>query len=269
MGEMKILGDRLQIARERKGLSFLDLAEKTGLPLNSIFLLEQDGGELTGRQALKLATALATTIAFLIGAPETRARIPLEAVVDAHGGEVPVTGMFICIRGPKRRTAKCEVCGGPNGSKLCDGPGDRPGKTCDVAICARCATHVRGKDLDYCPEHRLIALGKGLPGDAEAPPGDPPSPPRDLSAAQGEVLAYDASSGFLDGDEVLVTTRCANGCGFLANPVWAQDQRAIPDAVQESARRAGMVRGPCPGGSGWICAGCASGIKSEGRNHSG
>ena len=48
-------------------------------------------------------------------------------------------------------------------STLCDGPGgtDLGGRqvTCDMPICEKHATHVAGKDLDYCPRHAHLAPG--------------------------------------------------------------------------------------------------------------
>ena len=50
------------------------------------------------------------------------------------------------------------------GGKLCDAPvggrlRDLAGKplTCDMPLCVKHATHVDGKDLDYCPRHRHLA----------------------------------------------------------------------------------------------------------------
>lgn len=39
-----------------------------------------------------------------------------------------------------------------HGGKLCDGKVARG--TCDAPICDFHATHVEGKDLDFCPNHR-------------------------------------------------------------------------------------------------------------------
>lgn len=47
------------------------------------------------------------------------------------------------------------------GGKLCDAPAglDLAGKplTCDMPLCVKHATHVDGKDLDYCPRHAHLA----------------------------------------------------------------------------------------------------------------
>lgn len=59
-----------------------------------------------------------------------------------------------CSRGAK----PCVSCG-DRSTKLCDFPlrGTKAGKTCDAAICARCAV-AAGKNVDYCPPHgRLMA----------------------------------------------------------------------------------------------------------------
>ncbi len=59
---------------------------------------------------------------------------------------------FICSRGPLPRE-KCVICGKPH-QVLCDYPVS-PAKTCDAALCRRCAVHVPGMDIDYCPGHQM------------------------------------------------------------------------------------------------------------------
>lgn len=48
------------------------------------------------------------------------------------------------------------------GGKLCDAPAgeDLSGKplTCDMPLCKKHATHVEGKNLDYCPRHKHLAV---------------------------------------------------------------------------------------------------------------
>ncbi len=58
---------------------------------------------------------------------------------------------IICHTGP--RTKPCSVCGKPGSTKLCDGPGGAPGKTCDKPLCIKCASP-GGRNVDYCPEHK-------------------------------------------------------------------------------------------------------------------
>jgi hypothetical protein len=63
--------------------------------------------------------------------------------------------MIICSRSS---LGKCHYCGRPQ-QKLCDYPlsGEKAGKTCDIPMCERCATHVP-PDTDYCRVHaKMIA----------------------------------------------------------------------------------------------------------------
>ncbi len=55
---------------------------------------------------------------------------------------------LVCIKRP--RPARCSVCKARPHTRLCDGPGKRPGKTCNAKLCDRCAKHV-GPDRDLCP----------------------------------------------------------------------------------------------------------------------
>lgn len=61
--------------------------------------------------------------------------------------------MIVCSRGQKPKL--CTYCSNPS-EVLCDGPGINPEKTCDKPMCRKCATHVPGKDLDYCHSHRHL-----------------------------------------------------------------------------------------------------------------
>lgn len=71
---------------------------------------------------------------------------------------------IVCSRGQRR--AKCQFCSNYS-EKLCDYE-LRPGKTCDARICVRCAAHVPGKDIDFCPMHK-----HGAPAhDVVSPAGD-------------------------------------------------------------------------------------------------
>lgn len=59
-------------------------------------------------------------------------------------------GAVIC-RGRRARPKKCEFCGRLDTVALCDFPAE--GGTCDRRICVACGDHVKGANLDYCPEH--------------------------------------------------------------------------------------------------------------------
>jgi hypothetical protein len=90
--------------------------------------------------------------------------------------------MHLCVRGRQQSMAP-RACRAPRfetdnpkvgaicgrlGDTLCDAPAgtDLAGKplTCDMPICERHATHVAGRDLDYCPRHKHLAPGS-LPFD--------------------------------------------------------------------------------------------------------
>jgi hypothetical protein len=61
--------------------------------------------------------------------------------------------MVICSRGSRK---PCRYCGRAS-SKLCDHKltGAKAGQTCDIPMCATCATHVE-PDLDFCKPHAEI-----------------------------------------------------------------------------------------------------------------
>jgi hypothetical protein len=63
---------------------------------------------------------------------------------------------IVCLRG--ERTKPCHYCGRPS-EKLCDYPlrGPKAGKTCDILMCSRCATH-DPPDKDYCKAHAPIVM---------------------------------------------------------------------------------------------------------------
>lgn len=70
---------------------------------------------------------------------------------------------LVCVRGSHGSPDSCRAEAFPTDNleigprcarmarKLCDGPG------CDIPICAKHATHVEDKDLDYCPKHKHLA----------------------------------------------------------------------------------------------------------------
>lgn len=57
---------------------------------------------------------------------------------------------IVCSRTP---TASCDFCRKRPGTQLCDYPTAK-GKTCDKHICLSCTARPKGKDEDYCPDHR-------------------------------------------------------------------------------------------------------------------
>ena len=62
-----------------------------------------------------------------------------------------------CSRGtPRRRPPRrCVMCNVPEhlaSLRLCDGPGRRPGTTCDAVVCVDCVHHIE-PDTDYCHRH--------------------------------------------------------------------------------------------------------------------
>lgn len=69
--------------------------------------------------------------------------MPCDEMRDASGNLIG----FKCSRGQRN----CTYCGKP-ATKLCDGPGRHPRITCDVPMCAACATP-GGKNIDYCRAH--------------------------------------------------------------------------------------------------------------------
>ena len=65
---------------------------------------------------------------------------------------------IVCSRGQNAKP--CKYCGAPH-TKLCDFPltGPKAGKTCDIPMCGKCATHV-SLDTDYCRPHAAIMAQK-------------------------------------------------------------------------------------------------------------
>lgn len=63
-----------------------------------------------------------------------------------------VIGHAIVCSHPAPGFHRCGFCG-QMGNKLCDYPLNKS-RTCDARMCADCAVHVDGKDIDYCPIHK-------------------------------------------------------------------------------------------------------------------
>ncbi len=65
-----------------------------------------------------------------------------------------VARAIVC--GPAPRRKRCVGCGGP-AARECDWKltGEKAGKTCDRAICARCATSP-APEKDLCPAHAAL-----------------------------------------------------------------------------------------------------------------
>lgn len=111
------------------------------------------------------------------------------------------TAAIVCSRGRRRR---CAICGEIGAEKLCDGPppiGSKR-KTCDRPLCSKCATHVPGHDLDFCPQCRpeepmqprdtrpheireVLERARANAGDTEPPPLGASAPP--AAAPSGEA----------------------------------------------------------------------------------
>lgn len=70
-------------------------------------------------------------------------------VVELPGGVRAV----VCGSGPRKR--KCQFCATGVGTLQCDFPKGR--RTCDAYVCRGCATHLDGKDIDFCPNHKYAA----------------------------------------------------------------------------------------------------------------
>lgn len=89
--------------------------------------------------------------------------MPMREIRDKETGEV-IGHAIVCSRAV---TPKCEFCRRRDGTQLCDYP-TAPGKTCDKRICRQCSARPKGKDEDYCPDHRERAgLGPPLRLDLE------------------------------------------------------------------------------------------------------
>jgi hypothetical protein len=57
---------------------------------------------------------------------------------------------------------KCAICGKREATYQCDFPTptkEKPAKTCDAFLCARCLVPV-GPDRDYCPHHPRPLFGE-------------------------------------------------------------------------------------------------------------
>ena len=83
----------------------------------------------------------------------------LREIKDPVTGEV--LGHAIACRG-RQSVPKCDFCHRRDGTQLCDYPIAK-GKTCDKRICRTCTARPKGKDEDYCPDHRERAgLGPAM-----------------------------------------------------------------------------------------------------------
>lgn len=60
-----------------------------------------------------------------------------------------IAGAIVCGSGP--RPIPCRWCPKTR-TKLCDYPAGKG--TCNAPLCSDHATHIEGKDLDYCPIHK-------------------------------------------------------------------------------------------------------------------
>lgn len=63
------------------------------------------------------------------------------------------TGQVTRIVCSRPSSAECDFCHKRQGTQLCDYPVAK-GKTCDKRICVMCTARPKGKDEDYCPDHR-------------------------------------------------------------------------------------------------------------------
>lgn len=78
----------------------------------------------------------------------------------------PIPGGYACSRGSHRK--RCSVCSSRPATKLCDYPlrGAKAGRTCDAALCDRCAVRQGGgvfgqpETIDYCPAHARVAAAE-------------------------------------------------------------------------------------------------------------
>jgi hypothetical protein len=70
--------------------------------------------------------------------------------INIPGGGVAI----VCSRDKRKASKPCSVCRTYAGTQLCDGPGLRKGRTCDVPLCPRCSLRGKDGDTDFCPKHR-------------------------------------------------------------------------------------------------------------------
>lgn len=87
------VGGRLREARDAAGLSPSQLAEKAGVAVSAIHMIErgQRGKALSAELAVKLVRALGCTVEHLIGAPPERPEVhPSTRIADDPTGPVVV-----------------------------------------------------------------------------------------------------------------------------------------------------------------------------------
>lgn len=97
--------------------------------------------------------------------------------------------VIACSRGERKRSP-CAICDDLPHEVLCDFPlsGRKAGKTCDMKLCRRCASHV-AKERDLCPAHARIEK------DADA------SAARDASRWLDDLIAKDELAASIAPDE--------------------------------------------------------------------
>lgn len=143
--------DQIMAAREVRGKSRRDIVRDVidrAIGLSVETLAEIEAGRLapTAEQVCAIAMITGLPLAFF--------RRPARETAEI--GEAP---MWICGRGGKIDVQGCHRCTYV-ADYLCDFPVGG-GKTCDLPICEKHRIRQGGEmgDIDYCPQHALIALG--------------------------------------------------------------------------------------------------------------
>lgn len=142
---------RLQAAREVRGLSRLEAAEKLDVTLGRLRRLESGDDAIAANELTRAALVYSLPIAFF------KKPIPVEQLRPGP--------IWMCGDGPGGTT--CSRC--PELSeRLCDYPLGN-GETCDLPLCDGCAVEQlpateSAESIDYCPQHALMASGLVLVG---------------------------------------------------------------------------------------------------------